>query len=76
MAKRIIPNTRRNTLIPPFPKRRSILPVDFSTKYTNNKLTSLLKKINDLKNILKSGQILMYGYNDENLPDNINVKEK
>jgi hypothetical protein len=27
--------------------------------------------MNDLKNILKSGRILMYGYNNKNLPDNI-----
>ena len=32
--------------------------------------------MNDLKNILKSGRILMYGYNDENLPDNINVQDE
>ena len=32
--------------------------------------------MNDLKNILKSGRILMYGYNNENLPDNINVQDE
>ena len=37
MAKRTIPKIRRNTLIPPLPSKRSILPVDFKTKYLSPK---------------------------------------
>ena len=51
MAKRTIPKIRRSTLIPPFPNKRSIFPVDFKTIYTNTKftktLTSRLSEINE-----------------------------
>ena len=32
--------------------------------------------MNDLKKILMSGRILMHGYNNENLPKNINVNDE
>ena len=32
--------------------------------------------MNDLRKILMSGRILMYGYNNENLPENINVNDE
>ena len=32
--------------------------------------------MNNLKDILKSGRILMYGYSDKNLPVDLNIQDE